>query len=112
MVTADTVAASVTFSEFFLGTIGYVHGGSISLLLDDFLARLANSAERVCMTAYLHVEYRSPTPIGVPLTITAALDRVDGRKRFVKGSLLDGGTVVAEANALFLEIPPSRVHVG
>ena len=39
---------------------------------------------------------------------TAATDRVDGRKMFIAGLLLDGETVLAEANALFVKLKPGQ----
>ena len=50
------------------------------------------------------MHYRSLTPMGVPLTVEGWVDRVDGRKVFVRGRLLDRDRVCAEAEALFVAV--------
>ena len=53
-------------------------------------------------TGTLKVIYRSPTPLGEPLTMRAWLDRCEGRKSFVKGVLMHGATLCAEAEGIFV----------
>jgi acyl-CoA thioesterase FadM len=55
-------------------------------------------------TASLTVDYRSLTPIGTELVVEGWVDRVDGRKIFVSGRLLDGDRVCAEAHGLFVAV--------
>ncbi|MGN6609290.1 MAG: PaaI family thioesterase [Jatrophihabitans sp.] len=108
--TEHRVAGRVTFSRFYLGGNGAVHGGAHSLLFDDVLGRVMNHHHRgVSRTAYLKVNYRRITPIEVELTFEAVLDRVEGRKRFGAARLFDpSGAVVADADALFLELLPGQ----
>ena len=47
-------------------------------------------------------------PIEKELQFDAGVDRVDGRKIFVSGRLLDGETVLAEADALFVKLKPGQ----
>jgi hypothetical protein len=42
--------------------------------------------------------------MGVELRVEGWVDRVDGRKIFVLGRLLDGQRVCAEANGLFVAV--------
>lgn len=104
--TGELVTGRVTFSRFHVGGNGAAHGGTLTLLFDEILGRLANSGERtIARTAYLHVNYRSITRIGVEHTIEATLDRIEGRKRFVRGVLRDpNGAVTADAEGLFVEL--------
>ena len=59
-------------------------------------------------TAFLHVDYRKIVPIEKELQVDAGVDRVDGRKIFVAGRLLDGDAVLAEASALFVKLNPGQ----
>ena len=102
-------AGRVTFGRFYLGGNGAVHGGAIPLVFDDIMGRLANTGGRPpSRTAYLHVNYRSITPIDRELQLTARFGREEGRKRFLSGELRDGGTLCAEAEGLFVALRPGQ----
>ena len=47
-------------------------------------------------------------PIETELQVDAGVDRVDGRKMFLTGQLLNGEAVLAEANALFVKLNPGQ----
>ena len=42
------------------------------------------------------------------LQVDAGIDRIEGRKIFVTGLLLDGGDVLCEAEALFVKLLPGQ----
>ena len=100
----------VTFSRFHLGGNGAAHGGTQPLLFDDVFGRIANHGEPgVARTAYLHVNYRSVTPLDEELRFVAARDRLEGRKRWVTGRIeRTDGTVCCDAEALFLQLLPGQ----
>jgi acyl-coenzyme A thioesterase PaaI-like protein len=100
----ETFHASVTFTNHYLGANGAVHGGVLPLLFDEVLGRLASTDRPRCRTAYLRVDFRRVTPIGRPLRVEASFEREDGRKRFLRGALYDGGEVTAEAEGLWVEL--------
>lgn len=107
--TADRIAGRVRFTRHFLGGNGAAHGGTLPLLFDEVLGRLANSGERpVARTAYLHTNYRRITPIGPELTFVAQVEREEGRKRYVSGVLRHGDDVVADAEGLFVVLLPGQ----
>ena len=106
--TADYARGRVVFRRAHLGGGGAAHGGTQPLLFDEVLGVLANGGGPIARTAYLHVDYRSITPIGRELVIEGWVDRTDGRKRWIKGRLLDGDTLVAEAEGLFVELKPGQ----
>jgi acyl-coenzyme A thioesterase PaaI-like protein len=98
------------FQRFHLGRNGAVHGGAIGLLFDSVLgmtSAVITGGPRQ-RTAYLHINYRRIVPIEKELQIDAGVDRVDGRKIFVLGRLSDGGTVLCEAEALFVLLKPGQ----
>lgn len=100
----DTFRATVTFSSFYLGANGAVHGGALPLLFDHVLGLLASTGRSLCRTAYLKVDFRRVTPIGRPLRIEARVEREEGRKRFLVGALYDGDEVTAEADGLWVAL--------
>lgn len=107
--TADFLRGSVRFTQFHLGGNGAAHGGALPLLFDEVLGHLCNSDGRsIARTAYLHVNYRAITPIGVDLVIEAAIEREEGRKRFITGRLLRGATVLSDAEGLFVQLLPGQ----
>ncbi|MCD2194744.1 PaaI family thioesterase [Actinomycetospora endophytica] len=101
----DGMSGHVWFGRHFLGSNGVVHGGAIPMLFDDLLGRFAivGGGAR-SRTAFLHVDYRSVAPIETTLRVTAHVERVEGRKHFLRGELLDGDRLCAEASALFLTL--------
>jgi acyl-coenzyme A thioesterase PaaI-like protein len=102
----ETLEATVRFTPFYLGANGAAHGGSLPLVFDEALARLTNFGRATGRTAYLNVSFRNVTLLGRDITVKARMERVDGRKRYVVGALLDGETVTAEASALYIELNP------
>ena len=102
------VRGTVRFRRFHLGG-GAVHGGVLPLLFDDVLGRLSSSlGGPPSRTAYLRVDFRNITPIEVDLTVDASVSRVEGRKRFLTGVLSHDGTVLAEAEGLWVELRPGQ----
>lgn len=102
----STLSGEVRFRPHFAG-VGSVHGGSLALFLDDMVGRLANAPEGIfARTAYLHVDYRRLTPVDEWLDYTLRLDRVEGRKRFVRGEVTAEGQVLAEVEALCVHRTP------
>src|SRR5206468_5427389 len=91
------------------GPPAVVHGGWVATLLDQLLGH-ANAAAGVGgFTAELTVRYRRPTPYGVPLTIRARTDSVDGRRVHASGEIVADGVVTAEASGLFLTPKKERL---
>jgi acyl-coenzyme A thioesterase PaaI-like protein len=100
--TPDEVQGRVTLTRAHLGGGGAAHGGVIPLMFDDVLGRAAGLDRPPSRTAYLHVDYANLTPVNRELRIEGFVYRIEGRKIYVKGRLLDGGTLLAEADALFV----------
>lgn len=104
------VAGTARFRRFHLGRNGAVHGGALALLFDSLLGytafKLSESPRQ--RTAFLHVDYRKIVPVEKELRVDAGIDRVDGRKIFLTGRLLDGDAVLCEAEALFLTLLPGQ----
>jgi acyl-coenzyme A thioesterase PaaI-like protein len=98
------------FRRYHLGRNGAVHGGALGLLFDSVLGYTASKLTRspYQRTAFLHVNYRKIVPIEQELRIDAGIERTEGRKIFVEGRLLDGDTVLTDAEALFVRLRPGQ----
>lgn len=107
--TDDGVAGTVVLGPAYEGGPGLVHGGVLSLLFDHAMGQAVFVAGRAAMTVSLEVRYRAPTPLEVPLAVSARLDRVDGRKLFVTGQITVAGEVTAEATAVFVRLTRDNV---
>jgi acyl-coenzyme A thioesterase PaaI-like protein len=103
------VRGRLTFSRYYLGGNGAAHGGTIPLMFDEVLGRLANAGERSrSRTAYLHVNYRNITPIGVELRLEARFEREEGRKRYLSAVIYHGDVLTADAEGLFVALRPGQ----
>jgi acyl-coenzyme A thioesterase PaaI-like protein len=101
----DELRGRVTFTRFHLGRGGAAHGGAIALLFDDVLGRMAHvDGTSRARTARLEVSYRQVTPIGTELAVESWVHHTEGRRRVVKGRLRRDGTVLAEAEGLFVAL--------
>ncbi len=96
------VVGEVTFGSAYEGPPGCVHGGYVAAVFDELLGATQSMSGAQGMTAHLGIDYRSPTPLGVPLRMEGWLDRRDGRKIYAKGAMYVGDTLTAEADALFI----------
>ncbi len=106
--TETELHGTVRFGRYFLGR-GAAHGGVVSLVWDEVLGQMARMDEpKVARTAYLHVNYRSITPIDRDLRIAARLVSVNGRKRVAAGEMYDGDVLCTDAEGLFVELKPGQ----
>lgn len=103
------IRGTVVFGSYYLGANNAVYGGALPLLLDEVMGAIANEGfENVARTAFMHVDYRAIVPIGKPLQVHAWIDRAEGRKRWIRGTLKDGDRLCTEAETLFLELKPGQ----
>lgn len=96
------------FRRYHLGGNHAVHGGVLPLLFDDLFGSLVHYAGRpISRTAFLHVNYRTVTPLETPLTVEGTVDRVEGRKTFVSARLRDESeTLLADCEGLMVQLLP------
>jgi acyl-coenzyme A thioesterase PaaI-like protein len=93
------IGGSVTFGAAYEGPPGHCHGGLVAAMFDELLGFAQLSAG---FTGTLTVRYRKPTPLHKKLTLKAWPERVDGRKRVIKGTCHLGETLISEAEGLFI----------
>ena len=90
---------SVTFGPAYEGPPGHVHGGCVAGMFDELLGRSQLGAG---FTGTLTIRYSRPTPLLRPLELKAWIDRVDGRKKWVRGTCVLDGELLSEAEGLFI----------
>jgi acyl-CoA synthetase (AMP-forming)/AMP-acid ligase II/acyl-coenzyme A thioesterase PaaI-like protein len=100
----DTAIGHATFGPRFEGMPGHLHGGVLAAAFDQMFGYVGVMRRVPALTGNITVHYRKPTPIGVEIRFEATVERVEGRKSFVKGRCLAGGEVTAEAEGLFVLI--------
>lgn len=83
------------------GPPGLVHGGIVSLILDQMLGHAANAAPPRAMTGTLTVVYHRGTPLG-DLRAEAWLEREQGLKKWARGRVIGPDGVTAEAEGVFI----------
>lgn len=101
------VTATGVFRRYHLGGNNAAHGGVLPLLFDDMFGMATHvHGSPVKRTAYLTVNYRAVTPLDTELSLDVTVDSAEGRKTYVTGRLCDGDTLLADAEALMLELRP------
>ena len=106
----EGVELGVQFSRYHVGGNSAVHGGVLPLLFDSVFGMVIHAAGRpISRTAFLHVDYRSVTPIDTPLTARGHVTSAEGRKAFVSAELSDPeGNLLAESNGLMVRLLPGQ----
>jgi hypothetical protein len=93
------IEGEVSFGPAYEGPPGHVHGGLIAAMFDELLGFAQQGPG---FTATLTVSYLRPTPLNRRLTLRASVERVDGRKRTIRGTCELDGEVLSEADGLFI----------
>ncbi|HJM21186.1 MAG TPA: PaaI family thioesterase [Acidimicrobiales bacterium] len=99
----DSVVGAGTIDPMFAGPPERVHGGIQALIIDEVMGALNRMRGRQAYTAYLHVEYRGPAPLGVHVTFRAWVHETDGRKIYLKGSGEGPDGRFLDAEGLFIQ---------
>lgn len=88
------------------GPPGSVHGGVIALVFDELLGCLGAISNVGGFTGTLRIVYRALTPIGRPIRMRSWIDRVEGVKTFIRGTMHCDfpapDTLCAEAEGIFI----------
>jgi acyl-coenzyme A thioesterase PaaI-like protein len=101
-------AAWFRFDERHQGGPGFAHGGMVAAALDEACGLLATWYRFPTVTARIFVRYRKPVEINTELLIRARLESERGRRVRVRGEIVDGDVVLAEARAAFIHVPLSH----
>jgi acyl-coenzyme A thioesterase PaaI-like protein len=103
------VRGRVTYGYAYEGPPTCVHGGVIAELFDELLGMSNILVGSGAMTGTLTIRYRRPTPLLAPLELAARHTGKDGRKVYAWGGIYHQGELTAEADGVFIEVPPGRM---
>jgi acyl-coenzyme A thioesterase PaaI-like protein len=100
----DGVTGEVTFPTAYEGAPGLVHGGILSLVLDQVFGEAAIAAGLGSMTVSLEVRYKAPTPIHQPLVFEAHVAEAGERLVRLEGSVRHGDVTTVTSQATFFRL--------
>ena len=99
------VSGTVVFGGHFLGRNGAAHGGAVAMLFDEVFGQLANGpGQPRARTAHLDVDYLRITPVDKRLQLEATIERQEGRKIALAGTLFDDHGLAARASVLMVRL--------
>jgi acyl-coenzyme A thioesterase PaaI-like protein len=89
------------------GPPGRVHGGVVAYLFDCvFGLAFGHLGIPAAMTGTMTVKYLAATPLDAELVVRMTLDRVEGRKAFLVGTLTADGAMTASAEVIMIQPAP------
>jgi len=87
----------------FQGWDGIVHGGMISTLLDEVMAKLVYELGYQAITVTLEVRFKNPAPILEPLRVHGEITEVGKRLIKARGRVVkEDGTILAEGKSTLI----------
>ncbi len=88
------------------GAMGWMHGGYVSLLLDEVMGKVMSVQKIRAATAQLNVRFRKPVFLFKEIELRGFMEKQSGRKNLLKGEIRDAetGELLAEADALFISV--------
>jgi acyl-coenzyme A thioesterase PaaI-like protein len=98
----EEMSAEHIFDAPYNGPPTAVHGGVIALVFDELLGTLGALRDIGGFTGTLTVRYLALTPIGKRIRMRSWIDRREGRKCFIKGTMHNGDRLCAEAEGIFI----------
>jgi acyl-coenzyme A thioesterase PaaI-like protein len=111
--------------DYHIAIPGYVYGGLISSLIDCHSTGTAAAAKYRqedrpmdsepalrFVTASLHVDYLSPTPLNKKLHLRSQIKEIKGRKVVVSTALSVDGVICARGEVVAIQIPENKFHAA
>ncbi|HEX3898931.1 MAG TPA: PaaI family thioesterase [Mycobacteriales bacterium] len=100
---------TVNFGPAYEGPPGHCHGGFVAAMFDELLGFVQLAPG---FTAFLHVDYRRPTPLNRELQLRGWIESVEGRKRTIRGTCHFDGVLLSEAHGLFIAPREGKDYLG
>jgi acyl-coenzyme A thioesterase PaaI-like protein len=99
----DEMHTSCTFPSHMQGYSRIVHGGFISMLLDEVMAKACLYRDIIAVTVKFEIRFKKPIYVDEELRFRGHIVEVRGRKIKTEATCLDGsGELRAYASALFM----------
>jgi acyl-coenzyme A thioesterase PaaI-like protein len=96
------------FTRPYEGPPGCVHGAVIAASFDIVLTAANMAADAAGLTVSLTVAYKRPTLLHEEARFEAWVERVEERRVFTRGHILQRGAVTVESEGVFAPLPPGR----
>ena len=99
----QTLETTFIASPAFQGYDGIVHGGILSTLLDEAMAKLSYELGYNTVTAALEIKFKQPAPILKPLKVYGEITEV--KRRIVKAKArvaAEDGTILATGSGVLM----------
>ena len=91
--------------QFLAGAANTMHGGFISLLLDEASSKVMSLLGKTAVTRNLEVSFEKPVMLDKVIRLEASLVSTERRKNWIDARLLGPeGHVLAKSHALFLQL--------
>lgn len=98
----DEIHTRLRFPAHFQGWKGVTHGGLVSTLLDEIMAKAVQARGMYGVTAEMSVRFRRPVPTETDVVVSGRVTDQRGRLAFTEGEIADTeGNVLASAKARF-----------
>jgi hypothetical protein len=99
----------VRLPRYYHGHNDAAHGGAVGLFFDDTIGSfVASLGQERMRTAFLHINYRSITPLERMLDFRVEITERVGRKTFIRSDLRHGEMVCADAEMLMVALRPEQ----
>jgi uncharacterized protein (TIGR00369 family) len=96
----QTLLTTFVASPTYQGWDGIVHGGIVSTLLDEAMAKLVSELGYEAVTASLEVRFKKPAPILEPLQVYGEITEVSKRLIRARAKIhKNDGTILAEGKS-------------
>lgn len=99
----DRVEGGGIFPATFTGPPNTAHGGLVAAAFDEILTAVVLSNGPVAFTGTLNIRYVNRTVVGTKVSMTAVINKREGRKIFTQAEMHQGDTLTATAEAIFIE---------
>ena len=104
--------AKVWFGARTQGPPGHVHGGAMAAVLDESMGAVCWMNRHPVVAATITVRFLAMLPIDTEARLEARIERVDGRKIYIRSSLTDqAGQAVAESDGLFIVLKDEHLRI-
>lgn len=94
--------ADLVLTELFEGYPGVIHGGILSTLLDEVMAKAVIKSGKIAFTARLNVTYRKPLAPQGTVHLEGQIVTAKTRTIQTRAKIFDDNIVYAEAEAVFI----------
>ncbi len=87
----------------YAGYPGLIHGGIVSTLLDEAMAKIVIKNVGEAVTGKMSVTFRNPLYIGEKVTLIGEISEVKGKIIKTKAKIMSKDMIIAEATAIYIK---------